>query len=271
MTYCIYNENLFIQHCQRCRIPCHRNDMIMRARQLIFHINCFTCVVCGRSLNTGDQFLLRQNEIFCRPECFMTTLQQKEELFPPFPPQQFINSIQIPQQQTTNENNNNKFNNDKQLFGGIKQNNFSTINNSTTNSFIRPQSPISSSIAAAAAIFGNRGTASNCSSSSGSLTVRPKHTIKRGKKEKHTQRIRTVLNEAQLRLLKHSYNLNQRPDTSIKEQLVEQTGLNARVIRVWFQNKRCKDKKRQIEQREKLQSMEKVGRYLLNKFKLSKI
>ncbi|KAF7638283.1 hypothetical protein Mgra_00002257 [Meloidogyne graminicola] len=102
------------------------------------------------------------------------------------------------------------------------------------------------------------GPTSNCSSSSGSLIVRQKHnTIKRGKKEKPTQRVRTVLNEAQLKLLKNSYNQNQRPDTATKEMLVEQTGLNARVIRVWFQNKRCKDKKRQIEQREKQQTMEK--------------
>lgn len=36
------------------------------------------------------------------------------------------------------------------------------------------------------------------------------------------------------------YATNQRPDTTIKEQLVEMTGLSARVIRVWFQNKRCK-------------------------------
>ena len=32
----------------------------------------------------------------------------------------------------------------------------------------------------------------------------------------------------------------------MKEQLVEMTGLSPRVIRVWFQNKRCKDKKRSI-------------------------
>jgi len=32
----------------------------------------------------------------------------------------------------------------------------------------------------------------------------------------------------------------------MKDQLVEMTGLSSRVIRVWFQNKRCKDKKRTI-------------------------
>ena len=32
----------------------------------------------------------------------------------------------------------------------------------------------------------------------------------------------------------------------MKEQLVELTGLSLRVIRVWFQNKRCKDKKKSV-------------------------
>ncbi len=34
------------------------------------------------------------------------------------------------------------------------------------------------------------------------------------------------------------------PDALMKEQLVEMTGLSPRVVRVWFQNKRCKDKKK---------------------------
>ncbi|KAG7169824.1 Insulin enhancer protein isl-2b-like 1, partial [Homarus americanus] len=42
------------------------------------------------------------------------------------------------------------------------------------------------------------------------------------------------------------YAANCRPDALMKEQLVEMTGLSPRVIRVWFQNKRCKDKKRSI-------------------------
>nr|CAD2191438.1 unnamed protein product [Meloidogyne enterolobii] len=124
------------------------------------------------------------------------------------------------------------------------------------NSFLHSNIIGSSSKAEEAAIFGingSRGTAFNCSSiCPGSSTDRQKHSIKRGKKE-----IRTVLNESQLKLLNQTYSTNQRPDTSIKEKLIEQTGLNARVIRVWFQNKRLADKKRQIEQREKLQNMEK--------------
>ena len=58
--------------------------------------------------------------------------------------------------------------------------------------------------------------------------------------------VRTVLNEKQLHMLRTCYAANPRPDALMKEQLVEMTGLSPRVIRVWFQNKRCKDKKKQI-------------------------
>jgi hypothetical protein len=59
-------------------------------------------------------------------------------------------------------------------------------------------------------------------------------------------RIRTVLNEKQLHTLRACYMANSRPDSIMKEQLVEMTGLSPRVIRVWFQNKRCKDKKKTL-------------------------
>lgn len=66
-------------------------------------------------------------------------------------------------------------------------------------------------------------------------------------------RVRTVLNEKQLHTLRTCYSANPRPDALMKEQLVEMTGLSPRVIRVWFQNKRCKDKKRAIAMKQQLQ------------------
>ena len=57
-------------------------------------------------------------------------------------------------------------------------------------------------------------------------------------------RVRTVLTEKQLHMMKSCYSANPRPDALMKEQLIEMTGLSGRVIRVWFQNKRCKDKKK---------------------------
>ncbi|XP_011559702.3 insulin gene enhancer protein ISL-1 isoform X3 [Plutella xylostella] len=72
-------------------------------------------------------------------------------------------------------------------------------------------------------------------------------------------RVRTVLNEKQLHTLRTCYAANPRPDALMKEQLVEMTGLSPRVIRVWFQNKRCKDKKKTIQLKMQMQQ-EKEGR-----------
>lgn len=66
-------------------------------------------------------------------------------------------------------------------------------------------------------------------------------------------RVRTVLNEKQLHTLRTCYAANPRPDALMKEQLVEMTGLSPRVIRVWFQNKRCKDKKKTIAMKQQMQ------------------
>lgn len=90
------------------------------------------------------------------------------------------------------------------------------------------------------------------------------------KQPEKTTRVRTVLNEKQLHTLRTCYNANPRPDALMKEQLVEMTGLSPRVIRVWFQNKRCKDKKRSIlmKQLQQQQPNDKtVRRYKLLKVK----
>jgi insulin gene enhancer protein ISL-1 len=73
-------------------------------------------------------------------------------------------------------------------------------------------------------------------------------------------RVRTVLNEKQLHTLRTCYAANPRPDALMKEQLVEMTGLSPRVIRVWFQNKRCKDKKKTILMKQQMQQ-EKVSSF----------
>ncbi|VVC93897.1 unnamed protein product, partial [Leptidea sinapis] len=75
-------------------------------------------------------------------------------------------------------------------------------------------------------------------------------------------RVRTVLNEKQLHTLRTCYAANPRPDALMKEQLVEMTGLSPRVIRVWFQNKRCKDKKKTMQLKMQMQQEKQEGRRL---------
>ncbi|XP_016141496.1 insulin gene enhancer protein ISL-2A-like isoform X2 [Sinocyclocheilus grahami] len=76
------------------------------------------------------------------------------------------------------------------------------------------------------------------------------------RRSERSTRVRTVLSESQLHMLQTCYRANPRPDALMKEQLVEMTGLSPRVIRVWFQNKRCKDKKRGLMMRSTQQQLE---------------
>ena len=94
-----------------------------------------------------------------------------------------------------------------------------------------------------------------------------------GKKanDRKSARARTVLSEKQLNILKTCYSANPRPDALMKEQLVEMTGLSPRVIRVWFQNKRCKDKKLQNRLMEKQMQRETVRKFSIYMLKYNKI
>jgi LIM homeobox transcription factor 1 len=43
-------------------------ELVMRAQDSVFHLRCFVCVVCGGRLQKGDQFVIKQGQLFCRPD-----------------------------------------------------------------------------------------------------------------------------------------------------------------------------------------------------------
>lgn len=44
--------------CSRCRAPLSPGQLVMRARQFVYHVDCFACSICGRRLRTGQQYAL---------------------------------------------------------------------------------------------------------------------------------------------------------------------------------------------------------------------
>ena len=54
---------------------------------------------------------------------------------------------------------------------------------------------------------------------------------------------RTSINAKQLEILQATYEKETRPSRVMREEIAAQTGLSAKVIQVWFQNRRSKDKK----------------------------
>jgi len=51
-------------------VPFQRSDLVMRAVDLIFHVDCFRCAVCDRPLVPGDQFAVTPpgHRLCCRAD-----------------------------------------------------------------------------------------------------------------------------------------------------------------------------------------------------------
>lgn len=62
----IFHCRLFSVKCLRCNDRVLPNDMVMRAQNYIFHLTCFVCCVCCQPLQKGEQFILRNGQLFCR-------------------------------------------------------------------------------------------------------------------------------------------------------------------------------------------------------------
>lgn len=55
-----------VQRCARCHLGISASEMVMRARNLVYHLNCFTCTTCNKMLTTGDHFGMKDSLVYCR-------------------------------------------------------------------------------------------------------------------------------------------------------------------------------------------------------------
>ncbi|XP_049516245.1 LIM homeobox transcription factor 1-beta isoform X1 [Dermacentor silvarum] len=61
-------DKLFGVKCAGCLGCIAPSELVMRALEHVFHVACFACVVCGRTLQKGDQFVVRAARLYCRPD-----------------------------------------------------------------------------------------------------------------------------------------------------------------------------------------------------------
>ncbi|MGH0119870.1 UNVERIFIED_CONTAM: hypothetical protein FKN15_059251 [Acipenser sinensis] len=61
-----YYRRFSVQRCARCHLGISASEMVMRARDVVYHLNCFTCTTCNKMLTTGDHFGMKDNLVYCR-------------------------------------------------------------------------------------------------------------------------------------------------------------------------------------------------------------
>ncbi|XP_026153598.1 LIM/homeobox protein LMX-1.2-like [Mastacembelus armatus] len=73
------------------------------------------------------------------------------------------------------------------------------------------------------------------------------------------KRPRTILTTQQRRAFKASFEVSSKPCRKVRETLAAETGLNVRVVQVWFQNQRAKMKKLARRQQQEQHSSQRLG------------
>uniref|UniRef100_A0A0K0FMH0 Homeobox protein ceh-14 (inferred by orthology to a C. elegans protein) n=1 Tax=Strongyloides venezuelensis TaxID=75913 RepID=A0A0K0FMH0_STRVS len=150
----VKNNNLFCKNdffskfgtkCIRCNLPIFPSSVIRKASNLVYHVECFSCVICKKELSTGDEFYL------------------------------------IPS--------------DGQL---VCKNDYESANILSSND---------------------------------------------GEMDGSNKRPRTTISAKSLETLKQAYQTSSKPARHVREQLAADTGLDMRVVQVWFQNRRAKEKR----------------------------
>ncbi|XP_046736545.1 LIM/homeobox protein Lhx3 isoform X4 [Diprion similis] len=133
--------------CAGCGQGLAPSQVVRRAQELVYHLTCFSCALCSRQLDTGDEFyLMEDRKLVCKPD-----YEQAKA---------------------------------KELADG------------------------------------------------GSIDG-----------DQPNKRPRTTITAKQLETLKLAYNNSPKPARHVREQLSQDTGLDMRVVQVWFQNRRAKEKR----------------------------
>lgn len=55
--------------CAACDLGIPPTQVVRRAQENVYHLQCFLCAMCSRQLNTGDEFyLMEDRKLVCKPD-----------------------------------------------------------------------------------------------------------------------------------------------------------------------------------------------------------
>lgn len=238
-----------MKRCAKCQTTILSSELVMRARELVFHVHCFACAACNLPLTKGDHFGLRDGAVLCRMHFEMPPVDQPPPHFapgilhphhhyqpPPFPSPDFHHHAPLAEHHPAGA----------EAGGGAAQQQLQKVPffngaPATPRQKGRPRKRKPKDLEGMTASldlnsdyldmsFGRSGTPGMHSSS------------------QRTKRMRTSFKHHQLRTMKSYFAINHNPDAKDLKQLSQKTGLPKRVLQVWFQNARAKWRRMMLKQ-----------------------
>ncbi|XP_051535939.1 LIM/homeobox protein Lhx1-like isoform X1 [Myxocyprinus asiaticus] len=217
----LYCKNDFFRRfgtkCAGCAQGISPNDLVRRARSKVFHLNCFTCMMCNKQLSTGEElYIMDENKFVCKDDYLSSTNGKDTSLLSvsktsPVPmsnSEVFISTPGLrrpffPHSVTACSDPSLSPDSQDQLQDDVKDGEIANLSDKET------------------------GNNENDDQNLGGKRRGPRTTIK----------------AKQLETLKAAFAATPKPTRHIREQLAQETGLNMRVIQVWFQNRRSKERR----------------------------
>ncbi|XP_054713954.1 LIM/homeobox protein Lhx9-like [Uloborus diversus] len=239
-----YYRLFAVRRCSRCQRGIFARELVMRAREHVFHLHCFTCAWCESPLAQGDHFGLRDGLVYCRAH--YEAVSGREQ------PHPYVDEPGLPHSEDP-------------LSGGYpgvfagggcgaggtgrkgrprKKKSGDAVAMDALSRHGAGLSPIDPSTCNLHLSHLDGGTNSASQSSpplSGS--------------GQRTKRMRTSFKHHQLRTMKSYFAINQNPDAKDLKQLAQKTGLSKRVLQVWFQNARAKWRRNNMKQQDGMPGM----------------
>ncbi|XP_071802593.1 LIM/homeobox protein Lhx9-like isoform X2 [Asterias amurensis] len=219
-----------VTKCARCCTGIAAHEMVMRARDLVYHLSCFTCTACNLALTPGDYFGMRDSHVYCRLHYETVVSPRRHGEQTPLHPHQ-----QQQQQQPL------------QHHPGLASNYQGPLTPG-------PSPPCASGPATfynGMGVSGHKGRPRKRKGADsmgdycrglggvdGHLGLDSDGYM--SQQSQRTKRMRTSFKHHQLRTMKSYFGINHNPDAKDLKQLAQKTGLTKRVLQVWFQNARAK-------------------------------
>jgi len=224
--------------CARCRIDISCTDLVMKARHCIFHVECFRCATCDSSLRKGDLFGMFEDVLYCRLHFEMMTSYGPGDPLDMCPPLHSPNGELYPPGMGAPHPSMFGPGHPGGFPGGPPEHwpygpgpDFGPIPDYQFNNNNEP-------------IKKRRGRkkrkVDEFAAMNGYMEGYPPGMEGHGVGQAKTKRARTSFKHHQLRIMKAHFQINQNPDSRELKMLSQKTGLDKKVLQVWFQNARAK-------------------------------